>query len=321
MGGSWHKFMKVGIVHFMAFPDCIRGEGPILETVEQIASDEFFSAIELGPIKDPGVRKQVRGILESSKLTPYFAAQPVILLGKLNLAALDEAERKRGVMAVKAALDDAAELGINRMAVLDGGGSYPGPGKAAEAEAALVRSLRELCAHARGLKVGVVLESFDRDIDKHSLIGPSADAARIAREIKAEFSDFGVMIDLSHLPLLGETSRHAISCVSDCLVHAHVGNCAFRDRGHRAYGDAHPRFGIDGGENDVPELADFLEALFEAGYLSGSEQELPAVSFEVKPLPGETSTSVIANAKRTLLEAWPRAFDRVLQRGLVSGSS
>jgi len=32
----------------------------------------------------------------------------------------------------------------------------------------------------------------------------------------------------------------------------------------------------------------------------------PFLSFEVKPLPGESSEVIIANAKRTLREAWAR---------------
>ena len=46
------RYMKTGIVHFMAFPETIKGEGPILETVYKIATDDYFSAIELTSIKD-----------------------------------------------------------------------------------------------------------------------------------------------------------------------------------------------------------------------------------------------------------------------------
>jgi hypothetical protein len=35
-------------------------------------------------------------------------------------------------------------------------------------------------------------------------------------------------------------------------------------------------------------------------------QNPPIVSFEVKPLAGETSEVIIANAKRVLKEAWAR---------------
>ncbi len=33
MNESIHKYMKVGLIHFMAYPNCIKGEGPIEETL------------------------------------------------------------------------------------------------------------------------------------------------------------------------------------------------------------------------------------------------------------------------------------------------
>ena len=87
------------------------------------------------------------------------------------------------------------------------------------------------------------------------------------------------------------------------MAHIHIGNCVKKE-GHPAYGDQHPRFGIEGGENDVPEVVEFLQELFHIGYLG--EGKRPIVAFEVKPLPGESSEMVIAGAKRTLVEAWSR---------------
>lgn len=52
--------MKVGLVHFMAFPATIKGEGPVLETIRKIAVDDYFSAIEITTIKDPEQRIAVK---------------------------------------------------------------------------------------------------------------------------------------------------------------------------------------------------------------------------------------------------------------------
>jgi len=96
------------------------------------------------------------------------------------------------------------------------------------------------------------------------------------------------MVDLSHLPLLGESSKQCAQAVKDHVVHLHIGNCAMRDKNHPAYGDAHPRFGIEGGENDVKELAAYLKAFIDIGFLNGKDK--PFMSFEVKPLEGESLT-------------------------------
>ena len=70
-------------------------------------------------------------------------------------------------------------------------------------------------------------------------------------------------------------------------MHAHIGNCVVKDRGHALYGDLHPRFGIAGGENGVAEVADFLRELLAIGYIGEGKQNV--VAFEVKPFGGETS--------------------------------
>ncbi len=52
-------YMRVGIVHFMAFPELAGGGGPWVETVRHIALDPFFAAIEINHIDDFGVREAV----------------------------------------------------------------------------------------------------------------------------------------------------------------------------------------------------------------------------------------------------------------------
>jgi hypothetical protein len=69
-----------------------------------------------------------------------------------------------------------------------------------------------------------------------------------------------------------------------------------------AYGDAHPRFGFPGGENDVEQLTEYLKLLKQIGFLGGENP--PIVSFEVKPFEDEDADVVVANAKRTLNLAW-----------------
>jgi sugar phosphate isomerase/epimerase len=148
----------------------------------------------------------------------------------------------------------------------------------------------------------VILEVFDYDIDKKSLIGPAQLAGKFAREIRTRHENFGLMVDLSHLPLLREKPEEAILPVKDYLMHAHMGNCVIKDPALPAYGDMHPRFGFPAGENDVEQLAGFLQVLMDIGFLG--EKKRPIVSFEVRPFGDEEPEIVIANAKRTLNEAW-----------------
>jgi len=305
MDKPWEGMLKLGIVHFMAFPETIKGEGPILETVTNIAEDDFFVEVEVTWMKDPEVRKRVREVLEAGHLVVGYGAQPPLLIQKLNPNSLDKGERGRAVAQVRACIDEALELGAGRVAILSG----PDPGEADRTRAteSLIRSLQELCAYGREKGISITLEIFDRAVDKRCLVGPAVEAAAIAEEVRRDFDDFGLMYDLSHLPLLSESPLEALRAIKEHLVHIHIGNCVMRDPTHPAYGDQHPRFGIAGGENDVPQVVAFLRALFEVGYLREEPRgELPIVAFEVKPLPGEPSEVVIANAQRVWREAWAR---------------
>ena len=303
MQDSMYKFMKVGLIHFMAYPQVMKGEGPILETLQKIAEDDFFTAVEVSWIKDAKVREKAKKLLEASHLTVAYGAQPRLLIKKLNLNSFDEVERQEAVDEVKAGVDEAYEIGAKGLAFLSG--EDPGEREREQAFKLLISSTREICAYAKSKgDLGITLEVFDQDIDKKCLVGPAKDARMVAEEVRKEFDNFGLMVDLSHLPLLGETPAQAIIPIKDYLVHAHMGNCIMKDKEHPGYGDQHPRFGIQGGENDVKELTEYLKVLLDIGFLN--PQNPPIVSFEVKPLADESSEVVIANAKRVLREAWAR---------------
>ena len=305
MDRPWANYCTMSIVHFMAYPSTITGEGPIAESVSRIAEDIFFDAVEITSIKDPKEREATRNVIEASHLKVAFGAQPVVLLGKLNPNSLDEAEREATVKALEARIDEAAEMGAKRFAFLSG--KDPGDEDRPAALAALIRSTKEMCAYGRERGIGITCETFDRTIDKKALIGPSDIAAEYAAAVRAEYRDFGLMYDLSHQPLLSEESEPALSELKPYLAHIHVGNCV-REEGRSGYGDLRPRFGWPGGCNDLDELTTFIRALFKVGYLGEGKEARPWVGFEVKPQSEkETPEQVIAGTKRVWRDAWALA--------------
>lgn len=302
MTESMHKYMQVGLIQFMAYPSTIRGEGPILETVKRIATDDYFTAIELTQIKDDATRKEVKEVLDTANMSIAFGGQPMLLTRGLNINNLDEAGRKEAVDILKVGIDQAYELEAKGFAFLSG--KYEEDTKE-ESYQALVKSTKELCEYAKSKgDMPVILEIFDYDIDKASLIGPVDLAKRYAEEIRAEYDNFGLMVDLSHIPMLRETNEEAILPIKDYIVHAHMGNCVIKDPALPGYGDLHPRFGFPGGENDVDELVAYLRVLMDIGFIS--EERRPIVSFEVQGFEDEDPEVVIANAKRTLNLAWAK---------------
>lgn len=302
MNKTWESILTLSVVHFMLYPDTMPGEGPIIESIEALAKDDFLGGVEITQIKDPKVRARVRSISEQSGLKLGFGAQPALLMTGYSLNDLEEVERLKAVDAIKACIDEAEEMGCARVAFLTG----PDPGDAHRERAldALADSVKTLCAYGLDKGIDLTLETFDRDIDKKSLLGPSDLSAEFAARIREDYPTFGLLYDLSHMPLLRESAQEALSVLQPYLVHMHVGN-AVMIPDKPAYGDLHPRFGYPNSENDVPELIEFLETLFDIGYLAdGPEGEKPWVGIEVKPQAGETSELVWAQTKRTWREAW-----------------
>ena len=302
MNEPLYKYMKVGLVHFMAFPATIKGEGPILETIKKMALDDYFTAIEITTIKNKEERQKAKQMLESSHMTVAYGAQPRLLTTGLNINDLNEEGRQKALANLKEGVDEAYEMGATGFAFLSG--KYEEATKEASYQA-LVKSTNEICAYVKSKgNMKVSLEVFDYDVDKKSLIGPAALALRYAKEVRQEHAHFGLMVDLSHIPLIHETIEESLLPVKDYISHAHIGNCVVKSADMPAYGDVHPRFGFPNGENDVDEVVAYLKVLLDIGFLN--TQKPPIVSFEIKPFGDEDPDIVIANAKRTLNEAWAR---------------
>ena len=281
-----------------------------METVSQLADDDFFSVLEVTWIKDPAVRRAVRDAAESSHISLAYGAQPVLQIQKLDLNSLNDLERGRAVNQVRFCIDEASELGADRLALLSG--PDPGDAQRDDATSALADSLRQICAYGEQKNVAITMETFDRGVDKKCLVGPAKEIVALARTIKKDHRNFGIMYDMAHAPLLDEDPRKALALLKNYLVHVHVGNCV-KAQGHPAYGDKHPRFGIKGGEHDVDDLARFIKILFDVGYLGKKKKsggQLPIVGFEVRPLPGERPEAIIASTKRVWRQAWARVQQR-----------
>ncbi len=306
MRESCYKYMNVGTLHFMSFPEAGKGEGPVTETLEKILQDDFFTAVEITHIKDDKVREQVKKMLETSHVISSFVTHPRLLSNKLDINSLSEEERKKAIVVVKEGIEEAAYLGALGVSVLSG--PHPGKGLEKEGVQKLLESLEELCDYSQRYHLGFELETFDFDVDKKCLIGKSDLAATVAEKIRTKYPNFGLILDLSHLPLQYEPSKTAVKNCARYSTHLHIGNCVLRDRNHPAYGDQHPRFGVNGGENDVEQLRDFFEALFDEGFLKNDPgakaEDKPLISFEVKPMAGENPGLVLANSKRVFKQAW-----------------
>ncbi|MCM8815902.1 MAG: sugar phosphate isomerase/epimerase [Candidatus Omnitrophica bacterium] len=299
MDASIKKFFKPGIVHFMAYPETTDGSD-VEQTIKKIACDEFFEVIEITCINDPEIRCRIRDMLCDSGMEVYLGVQPVLLKNKLNLNDEDENNRKRTIEIMKQCIDQAYEMGAKGISFLSG--KYNARLRDCALEL-LLDSTERICDYAKGKgPIMIELEVFDYEVDKKSLIGPTYLAKKFCEKIKRKFDNFGLLVDLSHIPLIGESPYEAIIPVRDFITHIHIGNCLISDKNSPLYGDYHPPFGYPGTEIGIRELADFLQIFIDIGFFN-TVKRIP-VSFEVKPIKGQDPDVIVANSKRVLEKAW-----------------
>ncbi len=159
MQESIYKFMKVELIHFMAYPETMKGDGPILETLQKITEDDFFTAVEVSWIKDEKVRNKAKKLLDVSHLTVAYGAQPRLLINKLNLNSFAEEERKKAVEEIKTGVEEAYEIGAKSLAFLSG--KDPGEGERDQASKLLISSIKEICEYAKSKgDLKITLEIF-----------------------------------------------------------------------------------------------------------------------------------------------------------------
>lgn len=299
--GDAFTFMTVGVAQAALFPDAAQGGEQSLAALRSIVADPSLGAVEAISTGIGATREAARDLLRQSGFIVDFDAGAALHRSGSSLCSLDPAVRAHAVWLVGEAIDEAAEIGATRVGVISG--ADPSEELRPAARAALLRSLFELCAYAQasgGLELS--LKMADRSVDKRFLIGPTAEGVQVARNVRSKYPGFGVVLNLGHLPLLGEDPEAAVKTAAPVLARVQIGNCVLRDRGHPEFGDSHPQIGVSEGEIGVPELALFLRALFRHGYLEVGGRNV--VAFEVRSRPGEDGTGVIAASKAALAAAW-----------------
>lgn len=295
------NYADIGIVHFMAFPN-IRDDEGFLKSIYKIVLDPYFNCIEITAIPDVNLRTEVKRILKTSGIKVVYGCQPLLLREGLNLNSLEPEKRKEAVRVVLEGIDDAYDLGARSLAFLSG--VYDSNKINAHIEALTISTL-EILEYAKKYEdMNVVLEIFDHNVDKKSLIGPSNRALDYIRKVEERIciSNFGFMVDLSHIPLIGEGIVDNVKSISHYIKHAHIGNCIISDPNDIGFGDKHPRFGFPNSSIGLPEIKIYLEALLDIGYLDNKNIQI--LSFEVKPFEDEDPDVVVASSKRYLQNAW-----------------
>lgn len=300
MNEPLHQYMRTSMVHIMMFPECLHGAGPMLETLTTLATDPYFDAIEVGPINDPVVRASCVSLLQQAQVMPLFVGQACTFFSGLDLGNADPIQRKKAVDAMKVGIDQTAQWGAKHCGSVSG---HITDGLNIEkAKELLAESYMELCEYAAPSGINMCIENFDSiPFVKNCLIGSAKETVQLAEKVRSKYENFGIITDLSHFPILKEKPSETIHLVKDFLSYVQIGNCSLNPYSPY-YGDIHPYFGAPETNVSIEMLADFLRALLDIGYLGKDNRGI--VSFEIKPLPGQSPYAQIAGCKRSLQRAW-----------------
>ncbi len=292
MIGPLGEYMTLGILLPAAFPDSVDCAAAALAALQTIAADAFFGAVEVSIPASAACR--AREILSTRELVVDVDAGGDLYRLGASLCSLDAGCRQQALHIAREAIDTARALGARQVSLVSG--RDPGAADRARAQDVLTESLLDLCVHARARGVELALKMADRAVDKCFLIGPTSGGVTVARRVRDLYPDFGLILNLAHLPLLREDHDAAARQAAPYLSRVDIGNCV------PARGDSHPRFGVPGSEIGVPELTRFLSTLVSVEYLS---RKVPnVVAFEIRPALDENPLEVIAQSKQVLMDAW-----------------
>ena len=230
MKEPWQPYLQLGVVHNMAFPECLAGDGPQFDTLKEICYDAFFEAVDVGPMNDAAQRRDCASLLRDCQMTRRRSPASRRSCGTSSTSTPPTRLSGRKPCGWSADLfDQAKELGAepHRPHERQERRRFArGPWSASSIRCG---NCRRLAQERAGLPL--VLEIFDYDMDKKALVGTCTVAAAVAQAVRRDFPDFGLLHDLSHIYLCHEEPAQHFPLIREYLVAVHMGS-SVSDREH-----------------------------------------------------------------------------------------
>ncbi|GKU76504.1 sugar phosphate isomerase/epimerase [Paenibacillus sp. L3-i20] len=304
------KLANIGIVLPKLFPFEQSKPEEMISGLLTILEDPFFTAVEVSYIADKETRELAKSYMEYSGVEILFNGGDAFRELKINLSSLDPVIRSQSIQQCFMLIDHCYEMNAKVMHIVTG--KYEGEETKQQGIIAFMDSTMQLCKYAKekasSYELCISLEIGDRHMDRRYLLGPTHEAVNVAQIIRSEYNNFGLLLDQSHLPLMGEDPNKSLWLAKDYLTHIHIGNCYMKDREASYFGDKHIPFGIKDSEVGVAELTSFIRTLDDIEFFKRPKPtRKPVITFEVGRLGSESQKLVIANIKRTFFEAWAQA--------------
>ncbi|MED4753660.1 sugar phosphate isomerase/epimerase family protein [Brevibacillus choshinensis] len=304
------KTASIGIVLPKLFPFSQSQPEQMISSLLTILEDPFFTAVEVSYIADKETRELARKYMQYSCVEIIFNGGDAFRELQIDLSSLDPVVRNKSIIQCQMLIDHCYEMNAKIMHIVTG--KFEGEENKQQNINAFIASTMELCKYAKDkadtYELCISLEIGDRHVDRKYLLGPTHEAVHVARMIRSEYNNFGLLLDQSHLPIMGENPLKSLWLAKDYLTHIHIGNSYLKDRQASYFGDKHIPFGVKDSEVGVDELTAFITTLNDIDFFkSPKPTRKPVMTFEVGRLENESPKLVIANVKRTFFEAWANA--------------
>jgi len=270
----------LGVNHQFLCPEAITGEKAHTESLRQLVSFPHLDALDCWVWRTPEAsREELRILRASGKQIHYNIGDRFGEKGAFPGSA-DGAERRYATELLRREIGFAMECGAGKI-VLGSGPDVPQGREDAKKRFAQV--LLEVFSQVPG-EVAICLEPTDRDMDKRFLFGPAGETALFVEEMRRSgLTNFGMLLDMAHIPLMGETLESAVRNAAGTVNHVHLGNNIVSNPSNPMFGDRHVPFGTPESEYSEKDVAVFLQLLKDSGYLPGDRS---TVSFEARPREG-----------------------------------
>ena len=300
MNGDIREYARLGLVHHMLYPRCMQdGDDHVRTLAEFVQRGDIETFDCCLPYGAAGQAELVPLIRECGKSDVAFCIH-LFPFSKFHLSSPDPVEQAQVRLIIQDMIDQAGRIGATGFVFGSGG-----PSGLAATQAhydAFADFCRWMCRQLAVHGMTALLEPFDTTIDKKFLYGPTSACVALIDSLRPEVSNFGIELDVAHVPLMGESFGHAIKMSARHLKRIHLGNCVLKDKSHPLYGDLHPPMGVEGGEIDVAEVTEILRCLLEVGFLD--QEDRGDLVIEMKPFSGKTVEETVADSFWRLEQAW-----------------
>lgn len=270
----------LGVNHQFLYPEAVASQRIHTETIRELVTLPHLEAVDCWVWRTPEASREEINVLRTCGKQVNYNIGDRFGEKVAFPASAEKTERRYAADILRREIGFAMECGAKKIVFASGPDV---PENREDAKKRFAELLYDVFSDVPK-DVAICLEPTDRDIDKHFLFGPAAETADFVRDMRRSgMTNFGMLLDMAHIPLMRETLETAVRGAAETITHVHLGNNIVSNPRNPMYGDKHVPFGTPESAYTEQDVGAFLHLLNENGYL---KQEPCTVSFEARPKDG-----------------------------------